>query len=302
MVMDDLKVFKLNYAGEIEEINAENLIDLFSLYDVLAFYTSGQKRLYIWIGEYALNSIKKYIAQFRQIFANEYPDYRVLRYITIESKTEPFDFFQNTGIPKNKLHEKIESEQLKYSEHEEIFSKINDLKNDADKAFENEDYSKAIELSEEIIELAIKINDENIIKNQKEFMAEAEARQKARDILKEIRQEKTRLRQKINNISKDEEIIEIYNEAAEFRKKYNDYLNLPALASVVKVLNEIEQKYNEYTGKERKKEKESDKSRDLIIKISELRNKAIEALEIGKLISSYNYFKEIIQYLDKIEE
>ncbi|MHA1148610.1 MAG: hypothetical protein ACTSR8_10240 [Promethearchaeota archaeon] len=293
MQSQELKVFKIFYSGEISEIESMDLLELFSLLNVLAFYTAQQKRLYIWVGEHASSTLKNYIVRFRQIFTDDYPEYRVLRYITIESLTEPFDFFQNTGISKEDLHAKLEAEDAKYKEHEETISKINNLKDDADTAFENEDYDKAIEIAKQIVELAKSIEDDIILKDQNDFIAEAEARGKAKAVLKEIRKGKKELKQKFKNIKNNNDIIEIYNESRDYKQKFNDYLDLSALSEVKDLLKKIETTYNELQGNI----EGTKQFNDFLTTINRIRESSKEALKKGNLIACYNDFKEIIKFL-----
>ena len=91
-----LKIFKLHYSGEVESIDdiSENIIQLFSTVSVLSIYIGLQKRLYTWIGSHASRTLKNYIVQMREIFTRDYFDLRILRYITVESQSEPYDFLR----------------------------------------------------------------------------------------------------------------------------------------------------------------------------------------------------------------
>jgi len=309
MQSQDLKVFKIFYSGEIKQIETTDFLELFSSVNVIGFYPVAQKRLYIWIGENASRTLKNYIVQFRQTFTDDYPNYRVLRYITIESEAEPFDFFQNTGISKEDLHTQLTTEKVKYTENAETLAKINILKDEADTAFENKDYENAITTADKIIVLAEAINDESIIKDQNEFIAEAEARAKAKNVLKDIREEKKNLNYTFRNMKNEEEIMDLYQESKIFEQKYGDYLDLPALTDVVELINKIENEYKEYQARsqvqfapEELAPPEEQKPSDLdsiLPDINELREKANNALENRKLLSVYENFKKIVRILEE---
>jgi len=290
-----LKVFKILYSGEIEEINRNNLLDLFSLLNIVGFYSLAKKKLYIWVGNHASKTIKNYIVKFRQIFKNNYPQYTVLRYITIESKSEPHEFFENTGISKKALHKKISMEEANYKEHDLIITEINELKDEADNYFENEQYEQAISIAKEIIEKAKDINEKTLIRDQIEFISESEARAKAKLVLEDIRKEKQQLKNLFEGMKDETEIVNLYKMANEFEKKYLDYLDLTALSDVKSLLNSITYSYNKF----KEENKKSDEHNDMFNQINILRIKAKEALNRREFIKSINLFREILVFLNK---
>ncbi|MFX1239084.1 MAG: hypothetical protein ACFE8P_15360, partial [Promethearchaeota archaeon] len=107
-----LKIFKLLYSGGYEDIS-ENIIESFSAVSVISIYVGLQKILYTWIGSFAARTLKNNIGHMRERFSRDYLDLRVLRYITVESRAESFEFFANTGINKEKLHQHIQNHENK---------------------------------------------------------------------------------------------------------------------------------------------------------------------------------------------
>ena len=109
----NLKIFKLNYSGKFDEVKSENVLDLFSLVNVLAIYVPMQKRMYIWIGKNATQGLKKHIAQTRALFSTqkEFSDLKILRNITIEAGSEPSDFFQFIGFSWEDLNEHLKKQE-----------------------------------------------------------------------------------------------------------------------------------------------------------------------------------------------
>ncbi len=294
MQNDDLKIFKILYSGEIEEVINIGLIDLFSLLNVLAFYTREKKKMYIWVGEHASRTIKNYIVKFREIFKNDYPEYRVLRYITIESKTESFEFFNDTGIEKQILQNKISIEDAKYKEHTTVINQIKGLKEEADTYFEKEQYEEAIETSIKIIDKAREIDELSLVQDQIEFISEAKARAKAKSVLEDIRKEKRKLKKQFQNIRHGSDIVQVHNEANFFEQKYLEYLDLTALSDVKVLLNDIKKKFNEL----KTETKKSALIENFIEKIEILRSKAKDALNRREFLESINLFKEIIVMLN----
>ena len=292
-----LKVFKILYSGEIEEINRNNLLDLFSLLNVIGFYSLRKKKLYIWVGSFASRTIKNYIVKFRQIFKTDYPQYSVLRYITIESKSETHEFFENTGISKKALDKRISLEEEKYEKHDLIINQIKELKDEADTYFEKEQFEQAISMAKKIIEKAKEIDEKSLIRDQIEFISESEARAKAKLVLKDIREEKKKIKNLYENLQKNSEIINLHGMASRFEKKYLDYLDLTALSDVKTLLNSIKYSYKKFE----EEYKKSNNSDEILNEIEILRNKAKTALNRREFRESINLFREILIILNKQE-
>ncbi|MBY9009485.1 MAG: hypothetical protein KGD74_06435, partial [Candidatus Lokiarchaeota archaeon] len=84
--------FKLNYSGSFEEVAQKNLFNNLTLFNVLIFYISDLKRMYVWMGKKAAQSLKRHIPQIRSAISRKYPELKILRNITIESGLEPPEF------------------------------------------------------------------------------------------------------------------------------------------------------------------------------------------------------------------
>ena len=111
MSQQAIKIFKLNFDGTFDEIAYENIKDVFTIVNILAIYVQKKKIMYVWIGRNATRSLKNHVAQIREKIKEEFPDYRIIRNITCEMRSEPFEFFENLGITKEELFE-----QIKYQE------------------------------------------------------------------------------------------------------------------------------------------------------------------------------------------
>lgn len=300
MEKEGLKLFKILYSGELKSVESQNILQYFSEVNIIAFYVRENKRLYIWVGNEVSRTLKSYIPNMRETFSEEFPFLRVLRYITIESMEETFDFLRDIGISKQEIHDKIRSKQKEYQKHEKIALKIKDLKNEADESFQNKNFKEAIELAKKVLNLAKEINDETLINDQENFIAEAKARQKAEAVLEEIREEKKIFKQKLYSIEengKKEKIIELHEYIEEFKNKYRDYLELSALENIREMLLKAEKICNEYESSV-KKEKDQEK---FLHNVNELREKSKNALNDGQFVDSYNYFKKIKALIEEKE-
>lgn len=245
MISSNLKIFKLLYSGEIEicEGNKEDPLELFSHVNIIAIYVIDQKRLYIWIGSNASRSLKNYIVHFREVFSKDFPELRVLRYITVEAKSEPFEFFQNVGISREQLRERIKSQEEKL---QPIYSEINDLEEEAGKCFEAKEYEEAIEIAKNIIILAEDIDDKYLLKDQNEFIAEAQIRAKNKRLLVEIREKSFIIKEKFENMQEAKEIMNIHEYFEDFKQIYGEYVNLTTLPEIASLLLKEEKMWLDY--------------------------------------------------------
>jgi len=216
----DLKFYKLTYSGSFTEILEENLIDNFNLYNIIAIYSPFKKTLFVWIGKKTAQSLKRHIASIRHTFSREYPDISILRNITIESGSEPENFFEMIDINATRLEAKLRTQELKVLP---VYSEITRLKENADKFFIEESFDKAIEISKIVQDLAREINDEILIKDQQSFIEEAKIKNKASKIFNEIEEEARKVYNQINNLNKDSEFLEIYDLISDFLMKYGEY-------------------------------------------------------------------------------
>ena len=187
------KFYKLNYSGKFEEIITEKPLDLFTLYTILAIYIPKEKRMYIWVSKNATQSLKKFIPGIRQLFNTELPDLRILRNITIESGEEPFDFFEKLDFSKDILEEHIDAQENKIKP---AMSEINELKDKLEDLIEKEEYMEAIKISEHIIELAQRIDDKALIKDQEELIINLKERNKLKGSFSHIIEESNRIKGK----------------------------------------------------------------------------------------------------------
>jgi len=308
----NLKIFKLKYDGKIhlrQESIAE-AIELFSSVNIVAIYVGNEKRLYNWIGQNASRTLKNYIVHFRDMFRDEYPDLRVLRYITVESKEEPFDFFQSIGISKELLHGRIEKEEDKL---QPVIDEINELKSRIDDLFEAESYDEAINYANMILHLAKGIDDKALIKDQEEFIAEAELRIKTKKILEELQEEKKIISEQLYNLDTDEDIIKFHNILEEFKQKYGEYVEFSNFPEIQNIIAKEEDIWKDYVqrkegleGETKKKLEEQDKVEqeanrfdELKMSISELRIKAKKTVDKGELIDASDVFNEILGKLNE---
>lgn len=179
----DVKIFKLNYSGSLEEILPENLLRNLSLFNILTFYVPKQKRIYIWIGKKVSYNLKSHIPQIRTTFSREHPELQTLRNITVESGLESPEFLELIGIEESILKSKIKELEVKLLP---VLSEISRLKSKADEYFISKNYEDAIKSAQKLVTLAKTTNDDSLEQDQINFIIEARSRARAFKIAQEV--------------------------------------------------------------------------------------------------------------------
>ncbi len=213
----EIKIYKITYSGRAKQIIQENMINHFSLFDILPFYIPNQKRLYIWIGKKASPSLKNHIPQIRKILLEDNPNLIVLRNITIESGSEPPEFLDLLGITKDELTLRIRDLEIKLLPS---FSEINKLKDKADKLFISENYEDAIKTAEKIKKIAYEIEDTSLEQDQVNFIEEAQLRFKAIEVLHQIENESKKTIALFDQLISNEDYHAAHKLAEDFKQKY----------------------------------------------------------------------------------
>ncbi|MFX1441773.1 MAG: hypothetical protein ACFFHV_00025 [Promethearchaeota archaeon] len=225
----NLKVFKLNYSGNFDEVKSENLLDLFSIVNVLSIYVPMQKRMYIWIGKTATQGLKKHIAQTRALFSTQFPELKILRNITIESGSEPSDFFQFIGFSYEDLEEHLKKQEEALAP---VIKKINTLISKQNKLIESEKYADAIKISEQIIELSHEINDTALESEHKDIISELKEKADLKTDIDKIKDETLDIKNKFENLIETKistNIIEAHKIVEKFKQKYKQSFDLSTI-------------------------------------------------------------------------
>jgi len=222
----EIKIYKITYSGRAEQIIQENIINNFSLFDILTFYIPKHKRMYIWIGKKASPSLKNHISQIRKIILEVNPNLIVLRNITIESGSEPPEFLDLIGIIKDDLTERIRDLEIKLLPS---FSEIKKLKEKADKFFISENYEEAIEAAEKIIKIANEIEDLSLEQDQINFIEEAQLRFKAIEVLHQIENESKKMIALFDQLVSNKDYHSAHKLAEDFKQKNEDKYPLASI-------------------------------------------------------------------------
>ena len=229
----NIKVFKLTYSGKFIELSTDNELNYFNLFDIIAVYVINQKRMYVWIAKKAAQSLKNHIPQIRQIFSREYPELVILRNITVDAGSEPPEFFDLMDFNREELLQHLLNVETNLLP---IISEINRLKNDVDRYFISEDYEKAIFQANKIIQLAQRIKDETLERDQKDFIQEATIKLKAKEKLKEIEEECKAVIDEFEEKIEAEDYRAAHKRVIEFRLKYDQEYNLNSIPMAKQII------------------------------------------------------------------
>ena len=284
---EDLQFFKLMYSGNFIKIPSKKILDNFNLYSIIAIYNRINKTMYVWIGKKASQTLKRHIAKVRNIFLNEHPDLYVLRNKTIESGSEPENFFELIDIDEYELRKKLKNQEIRLLP---VISEINRLKDRVDKLFIENDFEKAIQISNLIQDLAREIDDESLIKDQQNFIEEARINNKSIKILDQIKDEARDIKTQIENMNEDLEAIKINDTIKEFVSKYKQYNleNIPSIQYLFLKAQRVELK--------------SQKERSIIIdELDELDSLFNDSLNQNRLEKAFIQLKKAMELLDKLK-
>jgi len=242
-----LKFFKLDYSGSFKEITTDSPLDLFTLVDILAIYIPIQKRMYIWIGKWATQSLRNYIPQIRTRFSEKLPELKILRNITIESGSEPSDFFQPFKFTWETLNSHIDEQETKLKP---IINEIDSLKEQIVKLTNLEDFEEAITLSKEIINLSKKIEDKALENEQKDNIKDLRRRAKLKISTDKVEEETEKIKKNFEDLidtHKPEDIIKAHQMIDEYKIKYENFIDLSVISSASDLLLEEDKVWKRFT-------------------------------------------------------
>ncbi len=240
MVENVIKTFKLNYDGTFDEIDYENIKDVFTIVNILAIYIQKIKTMYIWIGRNATQALKNHVAQIRVLLKEEFPQFRIIRNYTFDMRSETFDFFKNLNITKEELYEIINYQEKTVLP---ILEKIEEIKEKSEISIESEQYKNAIELLKEIIGLAGKIQDDALVTEQKRLISELTEKFENKQVVSEIEQETSRVETEYNKLIKAKRILDAHELVEAFIKKYETVYELSLIPSAKELMIKEKRKW-----------------------------------------------------------
>ena len=247
-----LKFFKLDYSGSFKEITTDSPLDLFTLVDILAIYIPIQKRMYIWIGKWATQSLRNYIPQIRTRFSEKLPELKILRNITIESGSEPSDFFQPFKFTWETLNSHIDEQETKLKP---IIQEIDSFKEKIVKLTNLEEYEEAITLSQEIIKLSKKIEDKALENEQKDNIKDLRRKAKLKISIDKVEEETEKIKRNFEDLidtHKPEDIIKAHEMINEYKQKFENFIDLSVISSANDLLLEEDKIWKKFKADQNK--------------------------------------------------
>ncbi|MFW9930957.1 MAG: hypothetical protein ACFFD1_16330 [Candidatus Thorarchaeota archaeon] len=285
----NIKVFKLTYSGKFTELSADTELHYFNLFDIIAVYVTNQKRMYVWIARKAAQSLKNHIPQIRQIFSKEYPELIILRNITIDEGFEPPEFFELMNFTRDELLQHLKNIETNLLP---IILEINRLKNDVDQYFISEEYEKAIFQAKKIMQIAQKIEDESLERDQRDFIQEAQIKVKAKEKLKEIEEECKIVIDEFEKLIKSEDYQGAHNLVGNFKSKYDKEYNLntiPLARQIILMDDNLGESIN----------KETNRIKDQLIGLYNRVDMCLAQENLGVLPGIFNQANDLIELIDE---
>ncbi|MHA1670033.1 MAG: hypothetical protein ACTSV5_05570 [Promethearchaeota archaeon] len=231
---ENLKFFKLNYSGNVEEILHEELLAYFNLYSAIVIYVPIERRMHVWIGEKAPKNLKKSSISIREIFNKKYPEISILRNMTIESGNEPDSFFELCGFTSAQLKSHLKNQEIKLLP---IISEINRLKEKIDKHFSNDEFEEAMELANKIKQLAKQINDESLENDQEKFIEEAKIRNKGKNLINQIIEKSAVVKTRVDQLVQDKNYLGAHNLIQNFLNEYEKDYHISVIPEVEELVS-----------------------------------------------------------------
>ncbi|MHA1191190.1 MAG: hypothetical protein ACTSP9_02695 [Promethearchaeota archaeon] len=226
---ENLKYFKLNYSGSVEEILPEELLANFNLYSAIVIYVPVERRMYVWIGEKAPKNLKKSSISIREIFNKEYPEISILRNITVQSGSEPTSFFELCGFTSEQLKSHLRNQEIKLLP---VISEINRLKEKADEYFKNDEFEEAMELAMKVKQLAKQINDESLENDQDNFIEETKIRNKGKNLINQIIEKSAFVKTRIDQLVRDNNYLGAHYMIQDFMSEYEKDYHISVIPEV----------------------------------------------------------------------
>ncbi|MHA2087534.1 MAG: hypothetical protein ACW972_04620, partial [Promethearchaeota archaeon] len=302
------KIFKLNFDGTFDECAYENIKDVFTIVNILAIYVTAKKTMYIWIGRNATQALKNHISNIRVLLKEEFPDFRIIRNFTFEMRDEPFEFFKNLNLDKEDLYKHID-----YQEKVMLptLRKIDNLRRTMEKLVNSEDYSMAVNTSEEIIKLAEKIKDDALITEQKKLITELTSKSANKVIIDKIEDIAIEIDKEFSKLISNGEFLKAHKIVEDFEIENGTLYDLSVITSANELISKEKKIWKKEQSRLIKELTKLENDFFLAIKNFEIEN-ATEIMEKGNLLFSnlidedlknkWNKFGEDLQYAKQKDE
>ena len=236
-----IKTFRLNYDGTFEEIDYHNIKDVFTIVNILAIYIQKKRIMYVWIGKSATQALKNHIVKIRVLLKDKFPQFRILRNITFEMRSEPYDFFENLNIDKEELYAHINHQEKVVLP---IIEKIDELKTKAEKLIKSQEFDKAVVNLEEVIVFAQKIKDEATIREQRKRISDLTQQGDDKKIISKIEEAALKAEKEYTNLLGENDIVGAYKVVESFENSFETTYDLSLILSAKNLISKAKKKWN----------------------------------------------------------
>lgn len=162
--------YKLLNDGSIFKIPNEDLLSFFININIVSVYFYKEKRLYIWKGEKVSRNLQNQIPKIKEQILRLNPDISILRHFTIEGvKEETTEFLGFLKIAQDDFKKQLDEWD---NFQERMLSSIEILQNEIDEHYSNNEFREIQIKAKNIIDIAEKIQDNDIISKQEKIIQE----------------------------------------------------------------------------------------------------------------------------------
>ena len=172
-------VFKINEGdGSLTRIKKNPTDHLISI-NIIVAYDYISKNLYVWKGRNSSSELEEHVVDIQNKI-QDIEDIDVSNQVVVEEKQEPEELFRALEISRADFNARFD---ISKKDQRKTYEKINELKVSASTAYNRGQYDEAIENAQEIIRLAARLDNERLIREQNDFIAETlERKQNEEDI------------------------------------------------------------------------------------------------------------------------
>ncbi|QEE15340.1 hypothetical protein DSAG12_01165 [Promethearchaeum syntrophicum] len=220
---DNIIAYKLLNDGSILKVLNEDLLSFFININIISVYFYKEKRLYIWKGENVPRNLQNHIPIIEEQIVKLNPNISILRHFTIEGvKEETTEFLDLLKINQEDFKKQLEEWD---DFRGRMLTSIEILQNEIKEHFANKEFREIQIKAKNIINIAEKIQANDIIKEQektiqqiKEKPEEEEISSKTKPLIEEesesLKEEAEPLKEEAEPL-KDEEAEPLKDEEAE---------------------------------------------------------------------------------------
>lgn len=250
----NFKAYKILEEGDLKELISRELLEHFISNNILFLYSIEKKHAYVWIGKNTNQTLRLQIPKAENLFLEQNSNFRILRHFTVDEGVEPSSFFDTFTLSKKDL---VESREKWRKYRLEIYGQIDEFKIQFNSYQMGGNFSKAKEFVADIIELAKKIQDQDIIDEYSRYLKEIEQKQILKEKKQEIQKQIPGKLEEISQFLQEKEFLKAHDIAIIVKDWYKEILKKKIPTDHKQILSQERIEYSQYLEmKENVKEKQ----------------------------------------------